>query len=206
MLIVVTSATTIPVTVAQAREQCRAPENGDDDVLVERALRSAVEYVEENTSLILQPTTLEYRTNCWPHWSGGYRRGHEIDLPKKPVRDVVAVEYLDVDGNLQELSASNYSWRNTADGGIVRFNNSIMFPRLTSDAADPVRVIFEAGFDAPQSSGSGDDPNLNLPNRVIEAVLLKTELGYDHGGITEETGKLLQQALASVLDQLRVYR
>lgn len=206
MLIIVTAATTLPVTVAQAVTHCRAPEAGDDNVLIERALRAAVEYVEQQTCLVLQPTTLEYRMGCWPYWSGGFRRGHEIDLPKKPVRDVVSVEYLDADDNLQTVATTNYSWRDTTEGAIVRFKNDYSFPVLSTENDEPVRITFIAGFDDPAASGSGDDPNRTLPQRAVEAVLLKTELGYERGGHSDDAAKQIMAALGSLLGQLRIYR
>lgn len=206
MLIIVTAATTLPVTLEAAIQHCRAPDDETDDVLVERALKSAVEYVEQQTELALAPMTLEYRLPSWPCWAGGFRRGYEIDLPRKPVRGVVSIEYLDVDENLQPVDAANWSWRNSAEGGVVRFKNNYSFPVLSSEDDLPVRVTFEAGYDDPAASGSGDDPNLALPQRAVEAVLLKTELGYDHGGMTEESARVIQSALMSLIGQLRVYR
>jgi len=206
MLIIITAATTLPVTLAQATQHCRAPENGDDNVLVTRALKSAIEYVEQQTELVLAPTTLELRSPSWLCYAAGYSRGYEIGLPRKPVRDVLSVEYLDTDGNLQTVDAANWSWRMTAEGGIVRFKNNYSFPVLYCEDDLPVRVTFEAGYDDPAASGSGDDPNLALPQRAADAVLLKTELGYEHGGLTEETAKVIQGALGSLLGQLRVYR
>jgi len=205
-MLIVTAATTLPISVALARAQLAAPENGDDDVEVERALRSAIEYVEEHTGLALAPQTLEYRLECWPAWCAGYRRGYEIDLPRKPVRDILSVEYLDADGNLQTVSTSDYSWRTTPEGAVIRFRNSYSFPSIYDEANDAIHITFEAGFDDPASSGSGDDPNLALPQRAVEAVLLKAELLYDRGSLKDGADQQIETALGSLLGQLRVYR
>lgn len=206
--IIVTAAVTLPITVEQARTQCHAPENGDDDVRVESALRTAVEYVEQETGLVLQPTTLEYRSNRWPAWSRGFCRGYLLALPSKPVRDIVAVEYVDTDGVVQGVAEANYVLDISAmdAGGVVRFKNDYSFPPLSTDDGYPVRVIFDAGYDTPGASGSGDDPNLVLPEMAIAAVKLKTELGYDLGTFSDVAIKQMDAALASLIAKLKVYR
>lgn len=206
MLIVVTSATTRPVTIDQVRVHCRAPENGDDDQLLERALNSAIEYLEQQTELSLQPAVFEYRMPFWPCWAGGYRRAYEIDLPRKPVRDVISIEYYDADNAVQTVDVADYSWRMTAEGASIRFKNTFSFPTLSCEEPEPVRVTFAAGYDDPAETGSGDDPNFDLPQRATAAVLLKTEIDYERAGLTEEQSRVLQSSLGALIGQLRVFR
>lgn len=204
-MLIVTAATTLPISVADARLQLAGPENGDDDAKIERALRAAIEFVEQATGLALSPQTLEYRLDTWPLWCAGYRRGYEIDLPRKPVRDVVSIEYLDADNNLQTVAGANWSWRHTPEGATIRFLNTYSFPTLYVDSKETVRITFDAGFDDPEASGSGDDPNLALPPSAIEAVLLKAELLYDRGAMSGDQAQQIEKALSSILGTLRVY-
>src|SRR3990172_7803964 len=112
MLITITPATSLPVTVEEAREYCRAPENGDDDVLLDGILRAAVEYAQNHCSVIFAPTTMQHRRDDWPSgWCC------EIDLPRAPVRDVASIEYVDEDGAVQEVSALDWTWKRTPEIG-----------------------------------------------------------------------------------------
>lgn len=208
MLITLIAATTVPVTLVQARAHVRAPENGDDDELVNRALHAAIAYAEQKTSLAFAPATYEYRLNEWPCY--GYQNGrltNIIDLPLHPVRDVVEIAYLDENGVEQTIDEANWFWVRTPEGARVRFKSSYSLPTLYEEGDQQVRITFEAGFDDPAESGSGDDPALDLPPTLPIAVLMLTEHFYEHRGIVDAAEHYpLVTAADELLAKLKVYR
>jgi uncharacterized phiE125 gp8 family phage protein len=201
MLITIVAASTLPVTVAEAVQHCRAPENGDDDALIERALRAAIDYVQNHTTLVLAPTTFQYRLDQW---------GCEpIKLPRAPVRDVSAITYLDADGAEQTVNASYYSWDLTPDGAAIHFADTFSAPELRARRSGTVRITFEAGYDDPAASGSGDDPNLQLPELLKICVLMLTSHWYEHReAVSFDESHPVVLAAQSILDSpgIRIYR
>lgn len=165
MLKITARASSFPVTLDQLKDHVEAPADHDDDKLL-RALKAAIEYCEEHTSLSLALKTFEYRADTWPCGPA------EIRLPKAPVVDVLSVKYLDEDGVLRTVSSSDWTWERTFDGATVTFGADFTAPDLQESRRGAVRVEFEAGFDDPALSGSGDDPDLHLPERAVQAVLM----------------------------------
>lgn len=199
MLITIAAPTTFPVTVAEASDHCRAPDNGDDNALVLRALKAAIDYVQRETNLILAPTTLQYRIDAWP--CGG------LILPKAPVRDVRAISYLDADGNEQTVADDQYYWDPVPEGAVVRFGDLFSAPALQPRRSGGVRIEFDAGFDDPGASASGDDPNLILPETLKIAVLMLTQHWYDNRGVVSfEPSHAVVLSAMSLLAQQRIYR
>lgn len=199
MLIVLTDADSLPVTMEKVIAHCRAPEDGTDDDLLEAYLRAAIAYVEKHCGIVLQPKELQYLFNCWPCG--------DIEIPAAPVRDVSKVEYLDENGILQEIDEANWTWTRTAEGATITFGSGYSLPTLVDDQRDRVRVTFTAGFDDPNATGSGDDPSYTLPRQVVVLVLMLTSYWYEQREpVTKDGGFKLPLAAEAILAQLRVYR
>jgi uncharacterized phiE125 gp8 family phage protein len=189
--------------MAEAKAHTRTADFTDDDVMIEVYLRTAIEFVESETNLRLAPATVQFRMEGWPcHCC------HDLDLPAAPVRDVESVKYLDANGAEQTIAADQWMWRrNTQGKGTVSFVRSYSWPTLLNERRDTVFVTFDAGFDVPGHTGTGDDPDLRLPYLARAAVLLLVGHWYEN---REETtvGALsnLAPGVKSLCDKLRVYR
>lgn len=205
MLVAVTAATALPVTVEEAREWCHGPENGDDDTVIEVLLRTAIEFVEEKTGLALSARTFQYQLDGWPCW--GRDNYGIITLPRAPVRDVTDVEYIDEDGALQTVATDNWSWSRSDQGAYVWFSESYSFPSVKDRALGTVRITFDAGYDDPETSGSGDDPNLALPFRARAALRMLTSHWYENReAVSKDLMHPVVLSAEALMSQLKVYR
>lgn len=119
-----------------------------DDAKLQRLIRQETTRYEDFTGRIMLPTDLEWRSDNWCE---------PICIPAYPIRSVTEVVYLDEDHAEQTLDAADWYQVETATGAEIRFTDAFSSPQL-SDRPYPVRVRFEAGYDEPGVSGSGDDP------------------------------------------------
>ena len=209
MLRVTAAASTFPVELSEAKGYLRV-DHSDDDADVLRALKAAIEYAEERTGLSFAVKTYEWRADGWPFltsplWPPTWP--YQITLPKAPVVDVLSLKYLDENGTLQTVSAADYDWERTPEGATITFVDDYSFPDLHATRADRVRVEFTAGFDDPEQSGSGDDPDLRLPERAKIAVLMLTAHWYENReAATFDQSAAVVLSANDLLDQLKVYR
>lgn len=103
---VIEQLTTEPVTLAEAKLQCRlitsitdTSAHPDDD-LIKGMIAASREFAEHFTGRSIAVKTLERALDLFP--SGG------IELPGIPVTSVVSVKYLDPDGVERTLSSADY--------------------------------------------------------------------------------------------------
>lgn len=195
-LATILGAATWPISQADARAFVIISDDDADHMRVlDQAIRSATEWAEGYSGLTAQRKTLQLRLNGWPDCS-------EIALPAAPVRDVLALTYVDPDGIERTAPSGSYSWERTPEGAIVTFDASFEKAALRSNRRGTVRVLFDAGFDATDESGSGDDPELRLPDQLIMAVQQVVAHFYENRE-PKADGLAAAQLL---LDRIRVYR
>ncbi|TPM55344.1 hypothetical protein FJ959_18230 [Mesorhizobium sp. B2-2-4] len=136
----------------------------DDDELIKGYIRAATRLAEDRTGRILLPTEFEYRID---RWCGS------ITIPAAPIRDVTEILYLDENGAEQTLAPADWYYVTTAEGATIRFTDAFSSPVL-SNRPQAVRLRFSAGFDEPDTTGSGDDPYLRQDpmDRLIVMILV----------------------------------
>ena len=103
---VTVAASSEPVTLAQARTQCRVDAGDgyfDDDI--NRLIAAARAYVEKRTNSRLYTQTVAILCDSFADMAR---------LPEGPVQSISSVTYIDTDGDEQTLSTSVYELR--ADG------------------------------------------------------------------------------------------
>ena len=202
MLRVVTKASTLPVSRADAMAQCRIDDSADTAQLelLDSYIEGATQAVASAASLTLQPTTFEQRVDAWPC-------GRAISLETGPVREVESVTYLDADGVEQTVAGDDWFLVETSEGGDLYFQPAFSSPALASQAS-AVRVRFVAGFNDPAAS-EGDDA-LDLPRQARQAILLLVADWFANretavvGDVTNETRVAI--AFERLVGQIRVYR
>lgn len=115
-LSLITAATTEPITLAQAKKQCRIADDwtDEDDFLTDLLIPAAIERAELATRRQFTTATYALRLDAPPGLDedGGWRRdariGFVIDVPKPPLQEVVKIEYVDTGGVTQTWDPSNY--------------------------------------------------------------------------------------------------
>lgn len=126
-------AQSMPVSLAKAKAQCRVDAEYEDALIV-HYIESARAYVEGQIRRSLTPQTFEYTMHGFPPM---------IDLPMPPLKEVLAVRYLDENGDLQELT--DYEVYGIEGRGRIGPKYGESWP-ATRREPESVRVEFIAGY------------------------------------------------------------
>lgn len=197
MLKQIGAATSKPVTLEDLKLHCRV-DVADEDASLGTYLDAATEYVTDRTSLVLAPVSYQIDRDDWCS---------SLQVLVSPVREIASVKYLDVNASLVTVDPSLYRWERTDRGAIVEFLSSFIRPVLADDRDDAVQIAFQAGFDDPNATGSGDEPALILPVRVKQVILLIAAHWFaNREAVSADNLSTIPLAAESLLAQLRVYR
>jgi uncharacterized phiE125 gp8 family phage protein len=132
---------TEPVTLSEAKAQCRV-DISDDDAYLTALITCAREYLEEMLDLSMITQTWQARYDVFPLW--------EIILPRPPMRPAaVTVTYRDEAGNDQTLLSASNQFQvdsNIVPGRIYPLYNGV-WPAVRGDE-NSVTVQWQAGYGA----------------------------------------------------------
>lgn len=186
----ITAPARYPVTLIQAKAQCRVDDNAHDaeiDRLVE-TVTSRFDGPDGILGRALVQQTWEMRLAyfCTP-----------IKIPLPPFVSLTSVKYLDTAAVEQTVSASVYE---VVDQG---FEPSLLQPKYAQswpsvslpDRADAVRVRFVAGY----ASVENEALSGTIPSAILSAMLLDIEQKYD--GHTDH-----ERAIMSLIRPFRPFR
>lgn len=189
----------LPIPLASVKKALRVDGAFEDDTITRKFL-AAVELVEEKTGRILRPSTLEVSFDAWP-----CDLASELVLPVWPVRDVLSVSYLPAAGGAVAVDGSLYDWRRMQSSVELYFFSTFTYPTVSAERRSPVVVTVEAGYDTPAEAG--DDPELKLPARVEELVLLLTAHWYKNREAAT-AGEMADVPFSAKLlfEELRIFR
>lgn len=198
MLKLVEAATVKPVTLEELKAHCRV-DFADDDNSLSIYLDAAIEFVADCISQVLSPSV--YRADLSRFWSGCF------SVLASPVREITSVSYLDVNGSRVTVDPSLYRWKRTAEGAEITLLSAFIEPPVQSERDDAVQIEVSAGYDDPAASGAGDDPDLMLPERAKQAILLLASAWYaNREAVSQVDLKPIPFAIDALLAQLRIYR
>lgn len=149
-----TAATTMAISLAEAKAQC-VVEHSDDDALLEALIKSAQDYAEQYVGFAITQTTHTYAFDCFP-----------VALPiQSPNITSVVVTYDDEDNVEQILSTSKY-WL-----------DDIVYP-----ASITARDTWPSTYDKPNAVRvditSGESNAADVPAAIKQAMLLLIAHGY----------------------------
>jgi len=149
----------LPVTLAEAKAQCRVFHD-DDDASLLALVRSAVARLDGRAGVLGRClVTQTWRQDFWA-WG-------TLRLPFPDVQSA-AVTYLDADGAQQSVAADDVILRDETVG-VVDFVEGWTQPTLEADNRPPVSVTFVAGYGAASA----------VPWEIRQAILLHVEALYD---------------------------
>jgi uncharacterized phiE125 gp8 family phage protein len=163
------SAMAIPLDAAKAHLRIDS-NNTDSDALVTRLIKAETRRYEDFTGRIMSATDFRMTLQAW---------SDPLIIPAAPVRSVTAVKYSDADHDLQTVDPSNWTFVSTSSGGEIWFESGFSLPTL-STRPDPVWVEFQAGYDDPNASGSGDDPELEAVEADQRTISMMVARIHDH--------------------------
>jgi uncharacterized phiE125 gp8 family phage protein len=151
----VTAPTVDPVSIAEARAQCRIDSTTEDGLIADYIL-AARAYVEVTTGLSLISQTYDMTLSHWPH------SGNGILLPRNPVQSITSVKYYDTTNALQTLSSSYYEIDVSRNPTAIHLADGYEWPD-TYDRISPIVVRFVAGY--------GSAPG-SVPEPIRQAIKL----------------------------------
>lgn len=136
----VTPPTQEPLTIADARAQCRI-DLTDEDVLLLGYIQAARDQLE--TEMRRQFLTATYRYGC--DTFGGH---HCLRLPRPPLQSVTSVSYIDTAGATQTLATTVYGVDTLSEPGKIYLKEGQSWPSLR-EQPNAVQVVYVAGWPSP---------------------------------------------------------
>jgi uncharacterized phiE125 gp8 family phage protein len=181
---------TEPVTLAEAKAQCRVIGSAEDDFL-DALVVAARQAVEEwcNRALITQTwdLTLDGFPPC----------GAPIDLPKGVLQGVSSITYRDVDGVARTWDSANYRVdASSRFGGRLFPVSGGEYPR-TEDAPSSVTIRFAAGY------GTGADAVPRLLKVAVKMLVAHWYVNRE-SVVTGTIATVLPDAVERILRTYRV--
>jgi uncharacterized phiE125 gp8 family phage protein len=200
MLRLIEAATTHPVSLADLKTHCNIDQ---DDAVFDAGLNvylgAAIRFVSERASLVLAPAT--YRIERTSFWSGA------LNVLVTPVRDIKSIVYVDESGVEQSVADTHYRWRRTPTGAELELKSGFPIPPVMPERWDAVQVEVFAGFDDPAATGTGEDPELSLPETAQQAILLLAGHWFENReAVAGSDLASVPWAVDALLAQLKVYR
>lgn len=135
--VLVAAPASAPVTVAEAKAQCRV-DSSDEDALFTALIDAAVSYLDGWTGIL-------GRALITQTWRQDFDRfGRCLRLPIFPVASITSVKYDDENDVEQTVGSSNYEILTDDLGSFVHFADGYGFPSISA-ARPAVRVTYVAG-------------------------------------------------------------
>ncbi|NFV80001.1 head-tail connector protein [Magnetospirillum aberrantis] len=137
-LILITAPAVEPISLDEAKAHLRVT-GTDDDALIGGFIAAARQNLDGRDGWLgraLMPQTWELRLDAFPA---------EITVPLPPLREIVSVKYIDLDGAEQTLDPALYQVVAGEPARIVPAHGQV-WPS-TRRQPDAVRVQFDAGYD-----------------------------------------------------------
>lgn len=177
-----------PVTIADAKRQCRVTSSSEDEFIGE--------LIEAATAAIDGPNGigLAMITQTWQLVLDGFPA--EIELPLYPVQSIVSISYTDADGNLNQLlDPALYELNKYATRAIISPAYNVTWPSVLA-GRNRVGVTFRAGYGLAPA----------VPPDLKRAILLLVGHWYNHreAVVIGQAGQALPHAVESILARYRV--
>lgn len=157
--------TTKVVSLIEAKDHLRV-DIGDDDKLINALIDAATDQVERFTRRQLLTATYELTLD---------RFVSLIYLPRSPLKLVNSIKYLDVNGVLTTLAATEFTVDNTSEPARVVESEGNSYPN-TQREINAVIVNYDAGF------GAATD----VPEIIKQVILLLIHDFYENRGFVSE--------------------
>jgi len=165
-----------PVTLAEVKFHVHAEDFTDDDATLLRLIAEETDHLDGWWGILnkaLKPQAWELRLDAFPSGS--------IQIPLGPLISVTSVKYDDADGNEQTVAPADYFVDTVTENGWIVPVAEFSWPE-TIDAANAVRILFEAGYpDEPDTSSGAESGALisTVPASIKGAIILRVAARYE---------------------------
>jgi uncharacterized phiE125 gp8 family phage protein len=186
----VTPPTAEPVTLAEAKAQCRV-DGSDSDTYIEMLITAAREWCELHDWRAYMPQTWELILDAWPS------RG-AIEIPKPPLQSVASIKYTNRSGVEATLDSGVYLVDTYSEPGWVVLKNDKAWPMVTLREINGVVVRFTGGY------ASAAD----VPARIKQAILLLVGHWYENreNSVVGAVNRPIEMGVKALLGIDRAFR
>lgn len=191
MILKQTSApATEPITITEAKLQCRVEISDDDDLFNNIIIPGARQYIEDAARRAFITQTWRLSLDKWPDCN-------YIQLPKPPLISVTSVTYTDNAGSATVLSSALYGVDTDSEPGRVVLNYGEVWPSNTLRTMNPIQIVYVAGYGAASA----------VPARFKQAILLLVGHWYENreGVMLGTISKEIELAVESLIWVDRVF-
>ena len=178
-LVVVTTPTEEPITLAQAKEHLRV-DGTDEDALIGTYISAARLKCEELSRRAFVTQTLALVLDCWPDES-------IVKLPRPPLISLTSVIYKDSTGTPTTWGSSNYVIDTFSTPGRLALASGMSWPGVTLYPIGGVKITYQAGYGAASA----------VPEIYKQAVKLLTAFYYENREQLDEIPKGIRDMLLS---------
>lgn len=176
-----------PITLAEAKEQCRV-DFSDDDALINRLIAAAVALVDGTGELGRAMVT-----QTWAEWLPP--QSGRVRLRMGPVQSLVSVQYYDANDTLQTATLADFDVRPCGDFSTVGPVSGAAWPAATS-RTDALKITYVAGF------GDGET---DVPEGIRHALLMTVAHWYERReALSEVDLKEVPRAVGRLIGNERV--
>lgn len=183
----VSAPASLPVSLAEAKEQLRVDTSADDD-FIQRLVEAATEQLDGDGEL-----GRAMINQSWAEWSGPSPEA--VKLTMGPFQSLTSVEYYDTDGALQTATLSNFETRKDGDFVTCRPKTGFAWP-ATQDRDDAIKITYVAGFGATSA---------DVPQPLRHAVLmLVTHFEQNRSAIADRAMFEMPMAVERLVGRYRV--
>ena len=162
-LSLITPPTFDPVTLAEAKAQCRVT-SSEEDGLIAGYLLAARRHCENHTGRVFATQTWEMKVDGgWPTVFDRptVQQRQRIVLPNPPAQSVTSITYIDTTGALQTLATNQYAFSKGDIFGFIEPAYAVSWPSVRNQL-ETVTVRYVAGY------GTLGD----FPDTIRQAILL----------------------------------
>jgi len=194
----VTSPATRPITLTQAKQQCRATEFTDDDELIGLFIDAAVDFADGPSGFLGRALI----DQTWDYYLDAFPASGPIEIPLPPLIEVIGLFYQDGDGIEQEWTSTNYVVDAGGNPGKVSLGSGVSWP-TPIDQSEAVRIRFRAGY-----LDQGVSPAVaNVPGAIKAALLIHVADLYANreSSIVGQTVAKLPWSAEQLLRRYRFY-
>jgi uncharacterized phiE125 gp8 family phage protein len=185
---VITGPVSEPVSLAEAKAQCRVDVT-EDDALITGLIVTAREEVERRIWHAIISQTLELVLDEWP-WC------RSVELPRPPLMSVTSIKYKIADGTETTWGSSNYIVAAAHVPGRVVLANGASWPSATLYPTEAIRIRYVAGYANAAA----------VPQSLKQAMLLLIAHWYEMREAAIATGAMPKDVPYGVQVLLTSYR
>lgn len=159
---IITPPTIEPVTLSEAKTQCRV-DITDDDSLFVGLIAAARAYCEAVDWRAYTTQTIELWLDNWP-------TGSKIELPRPPLQSVTKIEYYGTDDTKYTLATSVYGVDENSTPGAIHLKYLQTWPTTQLRGYSSICVTYVAGWTSAA----------NVPQPIKQALLLLIGHWYEN--------------------------